>query len=106
MPRIGESRWSKVDAHTVVKRDGKIDHVASVKENVKAAGKAVVDAFNPTNHFKSLNEGGSDKLAGMSLLLAPWAAIGEVADVVTAPIKVAKNVGDAVAHGAAAAADK
>lgn len=118
MPRIDNAnvnRWQKYDKQTEVKTgaDGaaKIDHGASATANLKEAGKDLLNTLDPTNHFRDSwrNAGKGDFPFigyGLATLMLPWDVAREVLDVVTGPMKMAKNVGDAAVHAAMAGIDK
>ncbi len=101
-----QTKWSNIDRQTV--ENGKVDHGASAKANVKEVGQNFKDAFT-LNHFADLKKSadGAEVLGpALKFAMAPWALAGEVADVAALPLKVAKNTVDAAAHAVAAAAEK
>ena len=118
MPKVdGNSvqRWQKYDQQTVTKKDAsgaqEIDHGASSVANLKEAGKNLANTFDPTNHFRdSWRNAGRGDLPGIgygiAVLMLPWDAGREVVDLVSGPLKMAKNVGDAAVHAAMAGINK
>ncbi|MGA9525279.1 MAG: hypothetical protein WBV82_27720 [Myxococcaceae bacterium] len=109
---FNHTKWASFDRQTVETTNGAgkavVDHGASAKENAKAIGQNVKDAFT-LNHFKDLKQSANEaEVLGPALKFAmgPWALAGEVVDVAALPLKVAKNTVDAAAHAIAAAAEK
>jgi hypothetical protein len=103
-------RWSNYDNETVLKGapggPQSVDHGRSAVENLKAAGKNMVDMVDPTNHFRDLNKNSSgDYGEAFKVLSIPWVLMGEVGDVIAGPLRVAKNLTDAAAHGILAGVD-
>jgi hypothetical protein len=99
------------DSQTVGKRDDTgrvsgVDHKASAVENLKSAGQDLLDTFDPTNHFRetwrAADQGPWALGEGLAVLMIPWNALEELADLVAGPIKMTKNLGDAALHGALA----
>ena len=110
-------RWTRYDSQTVTQAESsgqqRVRHGKSALENLKAAGRNLVDIVDPTNHFRATQKataGGNHITATLGLafriLMVPWNLAGEVFDVIAGPIKAAKNVGDAAVHGVMAGIDK
>ena len=111
-------KWQSFDQQTVTKTETagaeSVNHGASALANAKEAGKNALDTFDPTNHFRATwgnSYGGSNMAAagiaqGLKVLMIPWDAALEVADLVAGPIKMVKNVGDAAIHGVMAGVNK
>jgi hypothetical protein len=114
MPRIDQDsvkKWHDFDSQTVTKQKGDVetvDHGASALANLKQVGKDIVEAFDPTNHLRKHTDlGSNDAVAfvagvGVDILLLPWRLAAEVGDVLFAPVRIVKDLGDAAVHGVAA----
>jgi hypothetical protein len=104
------AKWQNYDNQTVVDKDsGQVRHGASAAENLKEAGRNLVNTFDPTNHIREVlqpvntnNFAAAGIMTGLKVLMLPWAVMAEVADLVTQPVSMMKNLADAGAHSVAA----
>lgn len=108
-------KWSNYDNQTELKvgADGKqqVDHAKSAIANLKEVGKNLLNAVDPTNHFRDTwRDANNGDMWGMGVafatLMLPWDLARELLDIPLAPFKVIKNVGDAAAHGVMAGVEK
>lgn len=117
-PTRSAQRWFDYDKHTVMKDgpDGMqhVDHARSSVANLAAAGKNVLDAIDPTNHFRATwgdvytgnSMLGSALKQGISVLMIPIDIARELLDLPMLPFRLTKNVGDAAVHGVLAGIEK
>jgi hypothetical protein len=97
-PNANADAWRRFDRETRVTTDGgvrTVDHGASIKPNLEAAGKELGHIFTP-DHFEAAENARDGSL--MDKVRIGYAAVREVTDVVTEPVKAIKNVADAATH--------
>lgn len=90
-----------------------VDHIASAQANLRAVAQAARDAIDPVNHFRATAQALGAipyPLIGLGILgqivMIPWNAAAEVADVPLAPARIAINGAQAIYHGIAAGIEK
>ena len=90
--------------------DGKqvVDHGASIRENFKEIGQNLVNAVDPTNHFReTANHMRSSTTwnfgEGLVVLMIPWNVAREVLDIPFGIAQASKNVADIAVHATLAA---
>jgi hypothetical protein len=97
-PNANADAWRRFDKETRVSiSEGtrEVDHGASIAPNLKAALSQLGKIFTP-DHFEAA-ENARDGSA-MDKVRTGYAAVREVTDVVTEPVKAIKNVADAATH--------
>ena len=90
--------------------DGKqvVDHGASIRENVKEIGQNLVNAVDPTNHFRETARHNRSSTAwnlgaAVTVMMIPWNVAREVLDIPFGIAQASKNVADIAVHATLAA---
>ena len=90
--------------------DGKqvVDHGASIRENFKELGQNLVNAVDPTNHFRETARNNRSATAwdlghALTALMIPWNVAREVLDIPFGIAQASKNVADIAVHATLAA---
>jgi hypothetical protein len=97
-PNANADAWKRFDQETRVSTETgvrTVDHGASVVPNLEAALKQLGRIFTP-DHFEAAENQRDGSF--MDKVRTGYAAVREVTDVVTEPVKAIKNVADAGTH--------